>query len=301
VLATDGVFDMDDPQGPCFRIAEPPEDEEILRVLQGFVRRLEGVLRAHGGEEAEDTLPIEQPWLAEIYGAAARGRVASGPRRGKRLRRLGDRIAIERIEEADVPGCVRAGGFSFHAAVAVPTNDRQRLERLCRYAARPPLALERLAWRDDRSLVYRLRHRWRDGTTHVVFEPLELIERLAMLVPPPRVHTVRYHGVLAPTARWRDRVVPIAPVSAGEAADQPGRAPNSPSRTAGRRFPWADLLARVFAVDALRCPRCSGAMRIVAAIRSPEAVRAILACLGQSTRPPPIAPARLFDDGDHTF
>jgi len=61
-------------------------------------------------------------------------------------------------------------------------------------------------------------------------------------------------------------------------------------------LPWADLLARVFAVDALRCPRCAHAMRIVAAIHSPEAVRAILDCLGQPARPPPLTAPRLFED-----
>jgi hypothetical protein len=52
-----------------------------------------------------------------------------------------------------------------------------------------------------------VRHRWRDGTTHVVLEPLGLVARLAALVPPPRANTVRYHGVLAPCAGWRDVVV----------------------------------------------------------------------------------------------
>jgi hypothetical protein len=54
---------------------------------------------------------------------------------------------------------------------------------------------------------YRLKHRWSDGTTHFLFEPIELIERIAALIPPPRAHRVRYHGELAPAARRRARVV----------------------------------------------------------------------------------------------
>ena len=69
-----------------------------------------------------------------------------------------------------------------------------------RYAARPPIATERLSRLPDGRLLYELRHRWRDGTTHLGFEPLEFLEKLAALVPPPRFNLVRYHGVLAPAA-----------------------------------------------------------------------------------------------------
>ena len=111
------------------------------------------------------------------------------------------------------PRCVRQGGMSLHADVSVPARDRRRLERLCRYAARPPLALERLEAMGDGRLAYRLKTRWRDGTTHVLMERRELLERLAPLIPPPRAHQVRYHGILAPSASGRDRVVPGTPQS----------------------------------------------------------------------------------------
>jgi hypothetical protein len=74
--------------------------------------------------------------------------------------------------------------------------------------ARPPLALDRLEAMADGRLAYRLKTPWRDGTTHVVMERHELLERLAPLIPPPRAHQVRYHGVLAPCASGRDRIVP---------------------------------------------------------------------------------------------
>lgn len=64
--------------------------------------------------------------------------------------------------------------------------DRQRkLERLCRYACRPPVATERVSLLEDGRLLYRLKRRWRDGTSHVIYEPLEMVEKLAALVPPP--------------------------------------------------------------------------------------------------------------------
>jgi hypothetical protein len=85
--------------------------------------------------------------------------------------------------------------------------------RLCRYAGRPPLATERLSLLPDGRLFYRLKRRRRDGTTHVIYEPLELMERLAALVHPPRFNITRYYGVLAPAATFRPRVIPEAEAS----------------------------------------------------------------------------------------
>ncbi len=125
--------------------------------------------------------------------------------------RLGDRIDADDLPVVEGERCTTVGGVSLHANVAVPARDRRRLERLCRYAARPPVATERLSRMEDGRLLYRLKHRWRDGTTHVVFEPPELLERLAALVPPPRFHLVPYHGILGPCASGRDQVVPGDP------------------------------------------------------------------------------------------
>ncbi len=179
----------------------------------------------------------------------------------------------------------------------------RRVERLCRYAARPPVATERMSRREDGKLVYQLRHRWRDGTTHVLFDGVELVEKLAALVPRPRFHMVRYHGILAPAASRRDEVVPRVP---GEALGSPPvqcapATDTCPSNTLGReeghgsprrgRLSWAQLMRRVFRIDVMVCPRCSSALRIMAEIRSPAAIRAILNCLKLPSRPPPIAPA----------
>jgi len=80
------------------------------------------------------------------------------------------------------------------------------LERLCRYLLRPPLAQERLRRRADGRILSRLRKAWNDGTTHLL-DPLELLEKLAALTPRPEAHLILYHGVLAPHAAWRRRVV----------------------------------------------------------------------------------------------
>ena len=141
-------------------------------------------------------------FLAALASASVRGRIATGNRAGQAVLRFGDRIDAEdlepRAEDDAPPRCATIAGVSVHANVAVPARDRGRLERLCRYVARPPLCGERLSRLGDGRLLYRLKRRWSDGTLAMVFEPHELIEKLAALVPPPRLNLVRYHGVLAP-------------------------------------------------------------------------------------------------------
>ena len=67
---------------------------------------------------------------------------------------------------------------------------------------------DRLTSRADGQVQYQLKHPFRDGTTHMVFSPLDFIGKLVALVPRPRHHPVRYHGVLAPNAKLRKYIVP---------------------------------------------------------------------------------------------
>jgi len=70
--------------------------------------------------------------------------------------------------------------------------------------------------------------------------------------------------------------------------------PRGPPRS--RNYSWAELMRRVWRIDVLECPACHGRMRILAAIHSPEAIRAILDCLGLPSRAPPVASAALEQD-----
>ena len=179
--------------------------------------------------------------------------------------------------------------------------------------------MERLEPLADGRRLYRFKRPWRDGTTHIVMEPLELLEKLSALVPAPRAHLTRYAGVLAPAAQWRPRIVAEssaiestalqATADAPEAATSPpdataasaatattlGGSPPPGSRRHGRNYTWADLMKRVWFFDVLECLRCLGRMKIVAAIHSPDAIRKILDCLGLPSRAPPITPARSTD------
>lgn len=121
----------------------------------------------------------------------------------------------------------KAHGFSLHAGVSCEAHQRELRERLCRYIARPAVAEQRLTVNAHGKVVYLLKTPYRDGTTHVVFEPLDFIARLAALVPRPRVNLTRYHGVLAPNHRWRAEVTP-AGRGRRKGAAQPERCHRAP-------------------------------------------------------------------------
>jgi hypothetical protein len=280
--------------------------------------------------------------------ASVRSRIATGPEAGQPWHRLGDRVESVEPEEASVDAeaperCVREGGMSLHADVSIPAHDRKRLERLACYILRSPICLDRLEAQPDGRLRYKLKNPWRDGTTHILMERHELLERLAPLIPPPRAHQTRYHGVLAPCASARDYVVPeatpVAPIAspgqagkreascvidrsrtcvppglgrgpvpgsatpegssvAGPRVAHPNQAPGpsqpaescSAPSTRRRRLPWADLLQRIFGIEALRCP-WGESRRVIAANTDPAVAKRILECMGLAPRAPPLRSA----------
>jgi hypothetical protein len=310
MLAIDGVYAEDANGIISFHPVSPPSDKEVARVAERIARRIEKLMIRRGlapqcDSSEADAFRDSQPLLAELYGASTSGRIATGPRAGHRIAKVGDEVDLEEWNVVSSPCCASVSDVNVHANVCIPAHDRMRLERLCRYAGRPPVAAERLSVLPDGRLLYRLKRRWRDGTTHVIFEPLELIEKLAALVPPPRFNLVRYSGVLAPSASWRPLVIPTAP--ADDFNSHPGcpakkhfaaaaEKPHKNAECMPRRYAWAQLLKRVFSVDVLECADCGGRMRILCAIHPPDAIRKILDCLGLPSKPPPISPAELGRD-----
>ena len=102
----------------------------------------------------------------------------------------------------------RPGSHLVHAGVAARADERNKLERLCRYITRPAVSEKRLLLTPNGNVRYQLKTLCRDGTTHVIFEPLDFIARLAALVPKPRVNLTRFHGVFAPNSQYRAAVTP---------------------------------------------------------------------------------------------
>jgi Putative transposase len=153
-----------------------------------------------------------------------------------------------------------------------------------RYTARGAVALERFAEDTNGDLVYTFTTPWSNGTTGITLSPVELLEKLAALVPLPQVHLVRYGGCLAPHSSLRGAITPTPRQQGVEGDDTTTESPC---------WSWARLLKQVFALDMAACPFCrQGSLRIIAAITEAEGLRKILRHLKLAADPPPIAPAR---------
>ena len=156
----------------------------------------------------------------------------------------------------------------------------------------PSFALDRLRELGPERLRYELTKPGPGGAGSLLLTPVELIDRIAALVPPPRIHRHRYFGVLAPNSPLRTAVTALAPgaTTAPPAANAQPAA--EPAHRRAARYAWALLLARIYEVFPLVCSRCGAEMRIIAFITNGPTVRDILVHLGEPTAPPRIAPAR---------
>jgi hypothetical protein len=130
-----------------------------------------------------------------------------------------------------------------------------------------------LSGKSKRRVVYRYKRPFRDGSTHVVLEPLDFIARLAALVPRPRLNLTRFHGVFAPNSKDRQKIVPRR--SRGKVDSDKPLAPMN----------WAQRLKRVFAIDIEKCPDCGGKLRVIACIEEPWLIRKILSHVQQRNAP----------------
>jgi hypothetical protein len=340
-LVMDGVFAQDGADvGFCAApVLAAADVAEVLATIVPRVRRLlerRGLGDGDEGANAADEWAENAPVLAGMAGASVQGTFALGPRAGKRARPCGAAPVEDQCRENKVPGpgrChARQEGFDLDAGVWIPADQPDRLERLCRYALRPTVAQDRLQLTAEGQVVLQLRHPWADGTTHLLFDPLELLERLAVLIPRPRINLLLYQGVLGPRAAWRSLVVAFGNTAdcgeagtadapraaecadlcevstttdaptAGERADlcevrAPEPAPDPPCGREGRpqreKAPlWADLMRRTFGIDVLACPRCGGRFRLIALIEEASVIERILRHLHLPTEVPTPRPGR---------
>ncbi len=152
-IVIDGVYAANPDGDPEFHELPPPEDEDVLRATTITAGRVLDMIRRRGLEDEADTLSGNNPGLAALYASAVRGRIAAGPNAGNRLSRFaGDQIDGDSLEAMASSRCATVAGFNCHANVNIGAWDRERLERLLRYAARPALALERLSKLPDGAL-----------------------------------------------------------------------------------------------------------------------------------------------------
>ena len=289
-LAVDGVFVREPDGSLSFAAAEAPTDREIevlldlirKRILRLLLRR--GLLCDEAGESLDEP---EAPPLHALYAASVRQRIAVGRCAGATVLRLGD-APTTKAAETKRRRQARLGGFDLHADTSVRAKNRPKLERLCRYLLRPPVAEDRLSFAADGRVLVRLKTPWRDGTSHIALEPQELLEKLAALIPRAYVNLIVYHGVLAPNAEWRGEVVRF-----GRSKPSNKWSPSASTQVTGLcNRTWAELMRRGLEIDVLECPECGGRMRFVAAIMLASAIRRILRHLGLPSDPVELAPAR---------
>jgi hypothetical protein len=310
-LTPDGVFDLSRPGRGLFVRLPAPSEEELKRILT----RVIGRVTRHVARDLEVERAIEEDAFAGLQAAEVDRRM-----------RFPDPIKHKRHS-------VALDGFSLHAGVRIHEHDREGLERLCRYAVRPPFALHRLSPGPDGNLLYKMK-RARAGSLFLLLTPDQLLARIATLVPPPRTHAIRYHGVFAPNSKDRSRVVPggggepgqprpehhrdrprspaslqpvVAPTlpagpSPFQLSPQPAPVTGDSARLGPRyRVPWAELLRKVFSLDVLACPQCGGRMQLIAFIAEAQVAKRILDHLGLPSTGPPVArspaPEETFDPG----
>jgi hypothetical protein len=294
-LALDGVFTAAAPDAVQFHPLPPPTDAEVARLVTTIRARILRLLGRRGlGPDADvsrpDPVAEDSPTLAGLSSASVQGRVALGPRAGARLMALGRDPEAQWVRSGG-PRHAHLDGFDLHGNVAVDGEDRERLEQLCRYLLRPAVAQDRLRLTEDGRVVLELKTAWADGTSHLVFDPLDLLARLAALVPRPRVNLIFYHGLLAPHARLRAAVVSYgaAPAVESPPAATVAPAPDAPCASGStslaprRGWTWAQLMQRAFDVDVLACRACGGRLRLIATILDPATIRAILRSKGLAT------------------
>jgi hypothetical protein len=113
----------------------------------------------------------------------------------------------------------------------VKAHERDRLEKLVRYMARPAIADERVSIVSEDDIRLRLKTPWKDGTHSLEMSPCELIEKLVALEPPRGFHLTRYFGVLAPGSKHQGKL-PDMPLSALEGpGDKPEAAPKGKGKS----------------------------------------------------------------------
>ncbi|PIR21864.1 MAG: IS91 family transposase [Deltaproteobacteria bacterium CG11_big_fil_rev_8_21_14_0_20_45_16] len=285
ILYLDGVYEKNDDHMIFHRIF-PPQKHDMAELVKLIHKRLTGFFIKEGyleedhslSDGASDPLSEQNPLLAQCIAASVQNRIALGDRAGQKIRKF----MIHPLEVTHPTSqCAKMRGFSLHGAVSVSAKKRDRLEKLIRYVARPSVALSRMSEAINGDIQITLKKPFSDGTTHIVFTPMELIEKLVALIPQPRMHMVRFHGLLAPNSGLRSKVIP-KPKEQSESKHDGAADPHQRQI----KMNWAKLLKRTFNIDVLTCPLCSGNCKIISAIQDKKAINKILSHLHSPTEPP---------------
>jgi hypothetical protein len=280
MLYLDGVYVEDNKYGSAMRFqwVKAPTNEELSRLTHTIAKCIGRYLERQGLLERDaehsylnaNTIEDEQDPMHQLLGSSVTYRIAVGPRRGRKV------FTLQTLPASDPDEWVgNVDGFSLHAGVAAKAHERKKLERIYRYIARPPITEQRLSFTRNGMVRYELKTPYRDGTTHVIFEPLDFISKLAALVPKARVNLTRFHGVFAPNSKHRSRVTPGKRGKGRQFSTIDDSQDKSPEECRAS-MTWAQRLKRVFDIDVETCDQYGGGIKIIACIEYPMVIKKIL-------------------------
>jgi hypothetical protein len=173
----------------------------------------------------------------------------------------------------------RHSGFGADSSTGAGQGDREGLHRLACYLEKSPLALSRMAYAPGAPAVtYHGKKPGAPGGGTATYDPVAFLALILVHVPDRYEVRLRYYGAASSTVRRGGRRGRL-----GEREAAGGERPEETESqyVKARRRTWAQLLARVYGVDALRCRRCGGRMRIISFITDPEVVEKILRHVGR--------------------
>ena len=276
--------------------------QEVVMVLYGIEERLERLfrrrkyIRGHGPDiEEVPQEDVPAPFKPRQPKAYRRKHGFKEPAFNQ----------IDRDKMTEVGYCnVTYKWLSLHAGVYVEGDERERLINLFRYVARSAISPSRLSYVDpddpDKSDIrLELKRKWSDGTSALEFKQVDLVERLAEIVPEPWSNLTRYHGIFAPGHAWRDFIVPgrkrlsrqlsmetemrEAQASDGEATT---KKPSSGRAPAEYWMAWSELLSRTMGVCPETCT-CGAKMIVQETVTESIPIREMMVKMGLSPMPPP--------------
>lgn len=256
MLFLDGAYGLDeDGEIIEFHAIKKPTFKEMQMLLHRICERLSRLLEKRGllcrdAEQSYLTFDYDdEDVINDLIGSSITYRVAVGKNKGKKVYTL-QTVPAQVEDMAENKALAKESGFSLHAGVSAKSYQKKKIERLCRYITRPAVSLKRLRLSETDKVIYELKNPFKNGTTHVVFEPFDFVARLAALVPRPWMNLTRFHGVFAPNSKYRKAVTGYDKSSIEESS----AITINPNQR--YRMSWAERLKRVFNIDITICRHC---------------------------------------------
>ena len=300
IMFLDGVYTFDQEKARFYSLTSPSQSE-LDHLLKTIVYRSLKLLKKRGlivKEEGTEYpfLNVKDPEAIDhIHGSSITYRIALGKYKGQKVLTLGILSNFKPQKEKEKLFLSKYSGFSLHAGIFCSAHDKKERERLCRYISRPSLSEERLSVNFKGQVVYKLKTAYRNGTTHIVLDPLDFLSRLASLIPRPRLHLTRFHGVFAPHFKYRSLVTPQSVLK--EKTSHKKQKKEKKSYSMG----WAKVLKRVFDIDIQTCLKCGGQIKIISSIQNPQIIKRILNSLGESSKVPELVSLRGPPETEESF